>query len=358
MLPSKRHLKEISLMRKDAVMLETMEFCLKIEHKAMETYKRFSRLERNPGLKKFWQGLAADEKTHLGYWKRIFKLSKQGLTPPVFENVHKSRVALKKIDDQIGTLINQTEQARDTKAFFTITCWLEFYMLNPEYSKLLHFLQSLLVNKSPEDDYEEHLNKLIKHIRKYSGSAELELIGETIGQMWSRNRELIYQSNTDSLTGLFNRRGFFQAIIPMAYFTNRKKVNSAMMIIDIDNFKKINDTHGHQAGDKIIRFVADRIKSSARHSNIASRHGGDEFLVYLPEVNREKSNVLGLRIIDKIKAHNKHGIPVTVSIGIAQKTIGGDIEKDINLLIRKADENLYQAKKSGRNRLITGVIGR
>jgi len=125
-------------------------------------------------------------------------------------------------------------------------------------------------------------------------------------------------------------------------------------MIDIDNFKAINDTYGHQAGDKVIINTAKRIKSSLRENDIAFRYGGEEFMVILPGSNEDEA----VRPLDRLRINVANSVvdlsegnevSATISIGI---TSVADSETDLAKVIARADKALYEAKKSGRNKVV------
>lgn len=125
-------------------------------------------------------------------------------------------------------------------------------------------------------------------------------------------------------------------------------------MLDIDNFKSINDRFGHAAGDRVIRSVADGIREQLRQTDVAGRLGGEEFAVLLPETSRDDATAIAERIRTAIDiravTHERGDIPFTVSVGVADLQPGGTLA---DLLVR-ADEALYRAKRSGRNRVVVG----
>jgi diguanylate cyclase (GGDEF)-like protein len=127
----------------------------------------------------------------------------------------------------------------------------------------------------------------------------------------------------------------------------------SLVMIDIDNFKKFNDTHGHQCGDAVLKNVARILKENCRQIDIAARYGGEELSVILPNTDLNAARAVSERIRDSIEKskvnHNGSSLSVTVSIGVAQFDPGRDHEtKDI---IERADKALYNAKNQGRNRV-------
>jgi len=151
---------------------------------------------------------------------------------------------------------------------------------------------------------------------------------------------------TDSLTGLYNRRHIYDRLRQEGEKSERYSSRFSIIMFDIDFFKRINDSYGHQFGDVILKKVADAIHSTARNVDISGRYGGEEFIIILPEVQLKGAVILAERIREKI-ANIMTDVPdlrVTVSGGVAE-FIGGDIEE----LVKKADQLLYKAKESGRN---------
>jgi two-component system cell cycle response regulator len=162
---------------------------------------------------------------------------------------------------------------------------------------------------------------------------------------------------TDELTGLYNRRylaSHLSAMFDRAYWTGRAM---SVMILDLDHFKSINDTYGHDIGDRVIREFADRIRNSVRGIDLACRYGGEEVLVAMPDTEKEAARVVAERLRADVAAHRLHlnggrdELKVTVSIGISS-TEDGPKDDSPQKLIKRADEALYVAKSGGRNRVI------
>jgi len=163
---------------------------------------------------------------------------------------------------------------------------------------------------------------------------------------------------TDQLTGLYNRRylaSHLSAMFDRAFWTGRQL---ALMILDIDHFKHINDTLGHDTGDKVIQEIADRIKNSVRGIDLACRYGGEEFLVAMPDTDMSFAGLVAERLRNEIEMHKvsinggRDEESVTVSIGISS-TEEGARDDSAQKLIKRADEALYAAKNGGRNRVIS-----
>ena len=162
--------------------------------------------------------------------------------------------------------------------------------------------------------------------------------------------ELIKLASTDELTGILNRRTFITgAKRSIAYFV-RKKEPISFLLIDIDNFKTVNDTYGHNVGDITLRDFADKTKEQLREYDLFGRYGGDEFAILLPGSDKNDSYNIAERIrkaIEESSINECVTIKYTVSIGIISMI--PDEKTDIAMLCKLSDKALYQAKANGRN---------
>ncbi|MCK4543526.1 MAG: GGDEF domain-containing protein [Spirochaetales bacterium] len=157
-------------------------------------------------------------------------------------------------------------------------------------------------------------------------------------------------ANIDKLTGLFNRRYFDQQLSLEIERTRRYKQNLFLIMIDIDHFKKFNDTYGHQKGDEVLAAVGAILKEHTRKSDVAVRYGGEEMAVILPQITDSQAKTAAEKIRREIEVLSKErtGLTVTASLGVSSSECSGfNPEK----LIRNADSALYEAKKQGRNRV-------
>lgn len=175
-----------------------------------------------------------------------------------------------------------------------------------------------------------------------------------------RSNELLLElSNTDHLTGLFNRRFLMEALDKEVQRARRKDGQVALLLMDIDHFKRVNDTHGHLQGDVVLQKVALHIQKELRSYDIAARYGGEEFVAVLPDTSLKEAFNVADRIRLSVQGMHFAGSlaneRVTVSLGVA--LFPSPCFDDIDGLLRAADEALYQAKERGRNRVIISDPG-
>jgi diguanylate cyclase (GGDEF)-like protein len=154
---------------------------------------------------------------------------------------------------------------------------------------------------------------------------------------------------SDALTGLPNRRAADEAFKRMAAHAGRNVSPLAVMLLDLDHFKQLNDQHGHESGDRALAMVGSIIGSTIRASDFAARFGGEEFLVLLPDTGREAAMVVAEKLRSEIERAELVGIgPISASLGLA---LLPEDAGEPDELLRKADRALYTAKESGRNRI-------
>lgn len=176
-------------------------------------------------------------------------------------------------------------------------------------------------------------------------------------QLELKNRQLMRQLEemaiTDPLTGLFNFRHLHTCLDEEMSRSKRKRSPLCGAMLDIDHFKKINDTYGHLFGDYVLMTLADIMRRHLRAIDRLFRYGGEEFFILLPETGKEETVVAINRLMDTVRAHtfvfDNHHTTITVSIGC---TLYPDHAKDRGEILKYADQALYQAKQAGRNRFV------
>jgi diguanylate cyclase (GGDEF)-like protein len=182
---------------------------------------------------------------------------------------------------------------------------------------------------------------------------------ETLQADYNKIEELLKQveqlSVTDSLTGLKNRRHLETAVYQMFLLAVRHRVEVCFAMVDIDHFKQVNDTHGHQAGDFVLKELASVISRDFRKSDVILRYGGEEFLLVLFDSGLERTRLMMEELRADIEGHlfefKGQSIPVTVSIGVSCFYDTVAETDDLTRMIAVADKALYQAKNAGRNQV-------
>jgi diguanylate cyclase (GGDEF)-like protein len=175
-----------------------------------------------------------------------------------------------------------------------------------------------------------------------------QLIGASIGNV-KLFEKMQRQASTDGLTGLVNHKTFYEILEKELWRSRRYGGKISLIMVDVDNLKKVNDTLGHRAGDRVITEVSRRIKGCIRQIDIAARYGGDEFAVILPNTVLSDAQIVAERMLAAVAGRptswNREEIQLSVSVGL------GEYDPDTNPedITSKSDEALYRAKQAGKN---------
>ncbi len=182
--------------------------------------------------------------------------------------------------------------------------------------------------------------------------AELAASRTEMAQLRSNLGDLQTEALTDPLTGLHNRRGFERTLAELYGNDSNRLPSAALLLADIDHFKRVNDTYGHLVGDQVIRATAQVLKGAVKGRDVVARYGGEEFMVLLPDTPGQGALALAEQIrgaFGKLRIRRSGSdeviAQVTISIGVATPLAGESIEQAID----RADKALYQAKNEGRN---------
>ena len=173
---------------------------------------------------------------------------------------------------------------------------------------------------------------------------------QTLRRREAQMARLIIQ---DPLTNVLNARAFAERLGQELDRNRRYPRPLALMYMDLDNFKVINDTHGHQTGDAVLKLVADAMRTSVRQADIVGRLGGDEFAVIMPETDAHLADAAAKRLVVGLRNVFKGTPNVTASIGVVSCTA---TEASTDDLLRRADQAMYDAKKSGKDRVVQVAI--
>jgi diguanylate cyclase len=229
------------------------------------------------------------------------------------------------------------------------------------------------VDSSPEsgglkEQIQDRLDAIRRHLDQYRESeetrqhqleAQLEKLNSRVHGMESegeklrrRLQEKHEQAVRDSLTGLYNRLAYDERVVQEFARWKRYQQPMVLMVIDVDNFKAVNDTYGHKAGDKALVLIADQLRNNLRESDFLARFGGEEFVVLMPETDLDSAVIAAekLRVaVEQCQFHYQNAqVSITISAGLAQLHKDDSTES----LFKRADEAMYRAKQAGRNQCL------
>jgi two-component system, cell cycle response regulator len=196
----------------------------------------------------------------------------------------------------------------------------------------------------------EFLSNRLTYIYVFVATAVVFMVlGYVLGRQADELRRL---SLTDALTGLSNRHAFHARLRDEWRRARRYRAHLALLLIDVDGLKRVNDEQGHEAGDRVLRDVAGAIRHTLRGTDTGARWGGDEFAIVAPNTGTTAAHRLGQRLLVHMKQRTRgEETPLTLSVGVATFDPAQQPPQPIQKLMRAADQALYQAKANGRNRV-------
>lgn len=238
------------------------------------------------------------------------------------------------------------------------------FILNPVYmlrNTMQHIQESDMVidQKTGRILRNQRLDKMIQAfdelpddlILSYTTGNEISSLAYSFKQMLFALKNAYVRIRTDALTGLNNRMKLDEALENEVNRAQRYQITFSIIMLDIDYFKKVNDTYGHLVGDQVLKKLSDLLKRTFRKTDIPGRWGGEEFLILLPQQDRMHACMIAEKLRSAIEASEFPDVgTITSSFGVTEYAAGDTVEN----LIKRADDALYRAKKLGRNRVEEG----
>lgn len=327
--------------------------CREMDILASKLYFKIAQKCNTHESKSFWEEMANEEREHIRFWESAIKFSNENTIPSIFENDQLVKDEIRNSINKANKLLEDLEQNNNLDSFFLTAYWMEFLLLFPSFNLIFHYIGLLSNGVNLENEYEKHLIRFVDGFKRFGKvSPEMELLGSLLSNLWKRNHELVKINIYDSLTKVFNRKGVNDLMIPYASLAQRNDYAIGVLMIDIDNFKMVNDTYGHQMGDNVLQELADRLTRNVRKADIVGRFGGEEFIIFTSNINTESIKTLAGKLNHTIADEPICNLNITISIGCCLEKIDENIQIDMFLkkIISKADAMLYKAKNNGKNR--------
>lgn len=335
---------------------EILKLCLRLDMEVFNFYRKLEGCSSEPELRSLWGKVAGVKKQRILFWEKALPLAEQNILPGVFEDSNDIKDKLEKLKLKIGELLSNICDVSNNYEILSIAYKLEFHMINSPLATMFNLVRTIKGANLADGEYESAMMTFVEGLLKRGEkiSQSVEFLGETFQQLLHDNKRLAIESDMDVLTGIYNRRGFFNAVNPILHLTYRKKINVVIIIADIDDFKDINFTYGHLGGDEALKYVASVMSSTIRKSDIIGRYGGEEFIIYSDCSDLSSETILAERIRKNVETKTEEalGFRITVSLGVASGQVGQAVENDIMSLVKKADDNLFRAKFAGKNKVV------
>jgi diguanylate cyclase (GGDEF)-like protein len=350
-MPSQPHADQ-----KEDPVLSIVGLCLALDTLAADLYATIAAAAETNDLAVFWRDMAGEERAHANLWERVARAGRRDRLPPIFDEPHAVRESLERILERVRAIAEEWTSHGAVSHPFVLACRLEFSMLHPAFATLFYFARTLF-GVDFYTTYEPHLERFIQALQTYCDmTPELELLGETLPRLWKQNQLLAQSATHDELTGLLNRQGFWILARQLAYFSQRNGANIGVMMLDLDDFRLVNERHGHPMGDRVLKNVAAAMQERLRRSDILGRYGGEELIVFFPAIRPEGLAGVADEVRQSIEQLTTDGVRVTASIGATQGVIQGEPEAELTALIAQADRLLYAAKGAGKNQVRVEVV--
>ncbi len=342
-------------MEDEKIFSDIIGLCLTIEEDISEIYEKLLNLCSDEKLKNFWQKMGKRGKIHTNYYKKLLKFSDQTIFLHMFSNTVKIKEELTVYKKEIKKILKSDDIDKNNP--FITAYQIEYYLLHPVFETLHNFIKTFFSEISEDESYYNQLDILYQKALKSRGeNLEISLLGKYLNDIIKKNRELMYQSFFDQSSGVLNIRGFFHNIRPLSFLAMRKKYNVGLLIFDIDQFKKTFKEVSPLEREKIIRLIANRIKTHVRRSDLIGRYGDDKLILYLSDIQENYFEEFSKKIRKSIESEKYLKMEITTSVGGVQSYITESPVKKIDYLFRSAEEALYLAKSSGNKIIISKII--
>ncbi len=237
-----------------------------------------------------------------------------------------------------------------------------------EKEKTKHIPIIFLTAKSDEDSIEkaydvggtDYVTKPFRPKELLARVKKELTIQKLIQDLKETQKELQELSVTDPMTKLYNRRYFSTLSLELMKLTKRNNHELSLIMLDIDKFKNVNDTYGHDVGDEVIIDLARTLANEKRKSDFAFRIGGEEFVLLLPNTSPDGAELLAQKIrkiteSSAVNLNDNQQLKYTISLGVSIFNIDNDT--DLQSVLKRADEALYEAKETGRNKVCMNIVG-
>lgn len=337
-------------------MREILKLCVELDGAAASAYRTMSGSCPDEKLATVFLQMAHEEDAHVRWWTELLESWERGLIPDIVTDPDAIMHKLLDIEEHVSATMPEGIEELSCREMLELAVRLEFFMLDPLFGELIEFTEPGR-SRYHREAYTLHINRLIEAIETHHETGELaRFLAQVLKRALRDNAMLATYATRDPLTGLYNRRGMLAHLEHWLYWSHRYRRPLMVLLVDIDRFKEINDSHGHAAGDRILADVARALESSTRESDFVARYGGDEFAIVAPEADIDEYPAIAERVLGAVRTvecphHDSGCMEVSVSMGGAMLALGTEVTPlTADLLLAAADSSMYAGKAAGRDR--------
>ncbi|MFC2061197.1 GGDEF domain-containing protein [Elusimicrobiota bacterium] len=336
--------------------LNLVQLYLKLDDLLKNLYGRLGKIKKYPSfLRSMWQGLEQDESEHIIYWQYL-EDQRYNLAIFTHEELKQNIKKLEKLISLMDNLLCGLEGASVTyEECFDQTVNVEFEALISPMQRVFYNHDIILKDEifNPMHEYELHLKRITDvAIKLYPENSIKFTLVDSLLRIKDEKDNMLMEVVSDSLTGVKSRKYFFDNADFLLRVAKREKKPLALIMIDVNDFKAINDEYGHLAGDKVLKKIGSLIKKSVRTTDIAARYGGDEFSLVLYDQDDEKTGIFLNRLkkeISNLRISLARNRSITPGISAGYIISRPDTDNSLRRLISQADKRMYKEKNELHN---------
>lgn len=328
-------------------MKEILELCVRLDSTARETYETFAECCADGELALTFHQMALEEAAHVEWWSELLAAWEAGLVPDTGELMERLLATADNVESALAGGLEELS----VDDMLDLAAKLEFYMLDPVFGELLDLMDPG-ENEHHRDAYSRHIMRLVDAIERHYSRRDLaKFLAAVLARTYRDQRRFAEMATRDSLTGVYNRRGVYGHLAQWLAWSRRYEHPFAVMLVDVDHFKNVNDTLGHPAGDEALISIASALRRAVRGSDLVGRYGGDEFAILAPETSDDELADLAERVLELVRSA-AFGIadrPMKLTVSVGAASASGAATVSTERLLSAADRSLYQAKNAGRD---------
>ncbi|MEK6795411.1 MAG: diguanylate cyclase [Spirochaetota bacterium] len=326
-----------------ALLTSVIASCRAIDSAALSYYTSLN--ARSDGaLKVLWHRMGEHKEAMIAYWDYTADIiTKIELGRPI---EHLDELAADM--ERTAARIREEAQSNGTiEEDFVAAARYELYVLKPGVATLVNFFYSAFRNISAEHDYLNHLVHFIDVWREHTSTPAMGLIGDIAGDLLRQSITVAVSQPYDPLTGLFNKKGFLQTIIPLTFLAQRNRFNVGIILVSLDNLAAASPKDDYRTISRMLLFVAKYLRTNVRRADLIARYDHDRFIIYISNMAQNSLFYTCERTKYGIEKDGKDICPISVSVGAAECFLAVNVYEETMALVNRAQECLEHARKKG-----------